>query len=157
MPITAPCYIESPDTGIIKDLENSSFNFYKTGSRFFNTATRKSDYDFFAEFNSETLLFLEGLGFKQLTCLFDVHASNSECSVPEYSDPSVHSVFRKFNFRKQIDVQLIHPDWMDIKILAHEVILKNHWFNQDKVALRDTWTTVLRTLKFLKKEKHLSG
>lgn len=146
--IRSPCYVERPETGIIQKLEDSKFNFWKTGSRFFNTATSKSDYDFFTEFNSDVLLFLEGLGFEQLFNFNDA---------PEYDDPSVHSVFRTFNYRSQIDVQLVDPDWMDLKILAHEVILKNYWFIQDKETLKKIWAAVLRTLRFLKIYKHLTG
>ncbi len=48
---------------VLSILQNSSFNFYLTGSRFFGTASLHSDIDFFTEDCKDVETFLIDLGF----------------------------------------------------------------------------------------------
>jgi hypothetical protein len=51
------------DNPTVAKLQQSNFNFYLTGSRFFETAKAESDYDFFVEASREVRRFLQSLGF----------------------------------------------------------------------------------------------
>lgn len=52
-------------TPIIVQLQQSSHQFYLTGSRYFGGANLDSDWDFFAEWSIELSAWLQALGFKE--------------------------------------------------------------------------------------------
>lgn len=70
-------------------IENSPFMFYLTGSRFFNTATEKSDWDFFVEQCEGLQEFLAESGF---------HITNETYA----QDPMFTAVWAKDNVHVQI-------------------------------------------------------
>ena len=86
--------IGSKDTALLctlHALENSTFNFYLTGSRFFGTERARSDWDFFTQESEEVEKFLLKNDFK-------LHNET------KYSDSMTSKVYR---YKNQIDVQLV--------------------------------------------------
>lgn len=65
---------------IIEAMEESSFNFHLTGSRFFKTDNDGSDYDFFTENNEEVVRFLLDLGFGLPQTKYETDDVDDNCS-----------------------------------------------------------------------------
>ena len=83
------------ETSLLKLLENSKFEFFLTGSRFFGMAIDTSDYDFFTEDSFETATFLLDHGFREVV-------------VTGYRDQNINRHFRATcPLVGQIDVQLV--------------------------------------------------
>ena len=55
--------LNSPTMETLASLKASKFEFHLTGSRFFNSATKESDYDFFTKNCPEIKKWLEDEGF----------------------------------------------------------------------------------------------
>lgn len=97
----------------LKVMEESSFVFALTGSRFFSPhrhdSTSERDYDFFVQYNLETESFLEKIGFV-------VHTKTN------YKDSNAKKVMRFNSEKTHIDVQLVND--FDLMMKAQKVILR---------------------------------
>lgn len=91
---------------IEKFINESKFEFFLTGSRFFGNATNTSDYDYFVEYSMSLLKDLHTLGF------------SNESSNRNYTDISLDRLLKKDG----IHIQIIHPEWMQAKIKAQNVL-----------------------------------
>lgn len=96
-----------PITQMIRQLEDSPFDFYLTGSRFFQNPNHDSDWDFFVQDSKEVHQWLLKRGFRTLS-----HAY-------VYRDKQTLHVFR-FRHYPLIDVQCVHD--VRIKRIAQEII-----------------------------------
>ena len=110
---------------------NSQFSFYITGSRYFNTNTPQSDWDFFVEKNEDVEEFLIDQGF-----FVDNQAS--------YSDSSIYKVYTNPNDRVQ--VQVIFD--VELKVLAQTVIKRKNLITTDKEINRHIWEATISALSF---------
>lgn len=99
--------IEMKPRTVIDILHDSDFDFYLTGSRFFNHSKPDSDWDFFCENKPEIQIFLSSLGFVPLSS-FEKASEKIPLSSFDagYSDSNVAFVMRYVETNLQIDVQL---------------------------------------------------
>ncbi len=117
-------------------LMNSQFSFYLTGSRYFNTNTPQSDWDFFVEKNEDVEEFLIDQGF-----FIDNQAS--------YSDSSVYKVY--INPNDNVQVQVIFD--AKLKVLAQTVIKRKNLITTNKEINRYIWEATILTLSVISSEK----
>lgn len=116
---------EEPDfTHIVCTMMKSSFQFHLTGSciirRRADLPDNLSDADFFVEDSKEVRAYLEEeLGFKLL---------DPGCGAQRYGDSSIASIYRyRFGlvWVRHIDVQLIKPEKMAVKISVNNFLIEN--------------------------------
>jgi len=122
-------------------LRSSEFNFYQTGSRFFQTFDYNSDWDFFVEESDSVREFLKNNQFYQ-------NAMNEH-----YGDTATSEVWEGSFKDVLVHIQLVHANWMEHKIKAHDVILEHKYHlvfkHRGKRDARLIWTAILKTLKSL--------
>lgn len=99
---------------LLAQLEQSEFQFFLTGSRFFGTNNPNSDYDLFCEENPKIEQFLTDLGFVSLKDNF-YHG--------EVTDINTAKVFRSLLCVPSIDVQLVKL--VDLKVELQTYLLAN--------------------------------
>lgn len=101
-------------------MQNSSYKFHLTGSRFFGKATQVSDWDFFCENSQEIRNFLRDLGFRELskTKRFGKDAVKVTSYEFAYVDQNVAEVWRHKLY--QIDVQLQKD--VGLKLTAQNIL-----------------------------------
>lgn len=128
--MSVPNLTETYPTSVVA-LMNSQFSFYLTGSRYFNTNTPQSDWDFFVQKNKELEEFLIKQGF-----FVDSQAS--------YSDPSVCKVY--INPNDNVQVQVIFD--AELKLLAQTVIKRKNLITTDKKINRHIWEATISALSF---------
>jgi hypothetical protein len=92
---------------IIKKIQYSDFEFFLTGSRFFNTNCSNPDWDFFTSDTMEVRTWLTGLGFYLLK---DESNYSLDCV----------AVYRHTKPDRRIDVQLISN--IKLKLKAQQLI-----------------------------------
>lgn len=80
---------------VLAQLETSGFDFHLSGSHFFGTNHRFSDWDFYAEYSEDVSLFLDRIGFAKL----DAYYGNRGIGF----DLNTEEIWRKDG----VDVQLV--------------------------------------------------
>lgn len=93
-------HIPDPKKDLLDRMEESNYEFYPTGSRFFYPHTVKdptTDHDFFVQDSEELRVFLEELGF---------HQSGEPYIFDAYDDLNTSLVMRAKYRKTHIDVQL---------------------------------------------------
>jgi hypothetical protein len=112
-------------------LQQSNFDFFLTGSRFFGTERSDSDYDFFAKFDLSIFNFLAEQGFIR----FDKQNS-------PYADSNLQSLWQKGNIQIQLQVDA------DKKNKVQQWMLINGFnFSENKTVARQQWTALYASLK----------
>lgn len=109
-------------------------NFRLTGSRFFGTSGRYSDWDFFAEDSFYARSFLTSLRFKTVTTY--------------KPDPTISQIFHwgeRFSL-ESIHVQLIDPDLILFKVRAQDIIKEHNLASPCKSEMYIIWQAVIATL-----------
>ena len=117
------------NNNIFSEMENSFYTFHLTGSYYFGKVKPNSDYDFFANYSSEIVSFLESLGFYKKS--FSTYSDNNTVCV-------MHC-----NGEFSIDVQLVHDALHKLKI--QKVInehFKNIYNNLTKEQRKDFWNSM---------------
>jgi len=118
---------------VLDTMDASPFEFHLTGSRFFDCATEKSDWDFFVGINAQlgTSLggWLDGMGF--------VRVANS------YSSADVNSVFQ--HRTEKIHIQVVKDAGHKIRAQKMLYALKDFLRVREmaKPKARDLWNTAL--------------
>lgn len=132
-------------------LQNSGYEFFLTGSRFFNgsAVTPSTDWDFYALFSEELCEYLRSLGFHQDSGNYG-------------NDHSITAVFTcRYEFMRpenrrttKIDVQLVHGPWLPVKHEAQQLLAETHAYGlpEDKTTARLLW---VNTMKIVSKYKNL--
>lgn len=116
-------------SSILFKLQNSDLDFYLTGSRFFNTNNKNSDYDFFVEDTPGVRQFLKSLGFEKL--------NNST-----YLDNNTIIVYRYMSRKNHIDIQIVVDA---VKKQSVQNIMKYNDFilTGDKTYAKTVWNTLM--------------
>lgn len=121
------------------------FTFYPTGSQYLGGFCRSSDRDYFTRYNWALEDFLKCNDFKKIDLLGDPTGL--------YRDQSLMSVWEKYCVVEQrnIQVQLIRPEWCDTKYRVNKFFSKN-----PKILSRNTksqraelWRALMDFDKFL--------
>lgn len=114
---------------ILRQLQESEWEFYLTGSRFFKNNGEESDWDFFAELSDAKIDFLKSLGFK-----LGLPGSRYD----HYIDQEIVMVMRH---SCGIDVQLVQN--ANVKNAAQDLIwimnLSSSICKTDKALRNRTW------------------
>lgn len=95
---------------VLNQLEESTYHFYLTGSRFFGQETLTSDYDFFIAHSDDAIQFLFDLGFRSF-------------GAGNYPDSILTDVISySFEGKKIIDIQILHTGKLRTKKLAQKIL-----------------------------------
>jgi len=142
-------------------VSHPKFLFTPTGSRYFGGSKTYSDsgnslvtrYDFFVLYSEEVCKFC------RMELKMDIAPQLSRGdriiignhSYDYLDDPSVVTVYRATTV-PVVDIQIIRPDWYDIKTRANDLIFNNEHLRQairtgDKIAKRALWWGIMQTLK----------
>lgn len=117
------------EKSILSTLEESCFEFYLTGSRFFRNSTEYSDWDFFVKNTNEVKEFLISNGFTQYSNE-SIYASDSMCDEvwvygPTWSNGGLDPTFEgDIDLSSQVHVQLVKDAYM--KNVIQEILLANY-------------------------------
>ena len=117
------------------ELQNSDLDFYLTGSRFFNTKNKNSDYDFFVEDSPRVRQLLKNLGFERL--------NNSA-----YLDDNTVVVYRYISKNRDIwcpghiDVQIV-IDAVKKQCVQNIIKYNNFIMTSDKTYAKTVWNTLM--------------
>lgn len=117
------------------ELQNSDLDFYLTGSRFFNTNNKNSDYDFFVEDSPRVRQLLKNLGFERL--------NNSA-----YLDNNTIIVYRYISKNRDIwcpghiDVQIV-IDAVKKQCVQNIIKYNNFIMTSDKTYAKTVWNTLM--------------
>ncbi len=120
---------------VIQKMMENETEFFLTGSRAFGTSTVKSDFDFFTEHSTSTIVFLENLGFTKL----DKYYGDDEDV--ELFDSRTVTVYRWWGYREgQVDVQFVKNVGVKIDAQAwiNRLLKKNRTINYLSIN-RATW------------------
>ena len=108
---------------VILQLQNHpTYKFYLTGSRYFNTSSPLSDWDFFVEDNPPVIrTFLLSMGFRR-----DLGSINNNYQPSEIIGvgPSVQPQVMLFKL-KHIHIQVVPPEHLQEKIAAQQFLFDN--------------------------------
>lgn len=120
---------------MVQKLENSSFEFFPTGSRYFGGYRPDSDWDFIAETSSEIEQFLILNGFEAI-------------SDEEYNGDDLIDVVYRYGI---VDVQLSRR--LREKLHIQDILRKlyPHGLPSDKEAKKLLWSNTTALLKLLEK------
>ena len=123
---------------ILETLKEWQWEFHLTGSRFFfpDKVNEKTDWDFFTQYDEVIVQKLKKMGFDPLT-------------TTGYSDLSIIFVMRfvDTNTGEQIDIQLIHPSYMEFKIKAQCILQKFEMLEgKNKNQARQIWGSMIQIL-----------
>lgn len=125
---------------VLKAMEESDFEFFLTGSRFFGGFRDGSDYDFFVLFDAKVENYLHSLGF-------------IEDDLAQYEgDPTFVRVLTLATKEGIVQVQLIKSEVFARKQLVQR-LLQNRYGAKglpgDKIAKRELWHLAYHVLKDL--------
>lgn len=133
-------------------LRYAHLKFYLTGSRFFGTHRRSSDYDLFVERSHQAFQYLISLGFQpRLPDLME------ELMEKYVGDPQICDVYE----RGKVQVQIVHD--AELKMLAQEYLKsmpKDALFyqdlhNRDKSRMRGWWKSAYYEANMVRRDIHL--
>lgn len=101
---------------ILSKFDSSPYEFYLTGSRFFSPGrdSRDSDWDLMVADGEGVYNFLVSLGFNLCRDVGDCE------SIQTYGDSSIVSVMK--HTLEPIHIQIIHSDWMAVKLAAQQML-----------------------------------
>lgn len=121
---------------LFRIFEESPYDFYLTGSRYFGTETEESDWDFCAQYSNELVQFLEKLGFV------------NNAFVQEYLDPMTLMVMGVYlPDGNKIDVQLCKD--LETKLRIRDILFKYFYGNGipgNKMERSQIWSMVYAVL-----------
>jgi hypothetical protein len=121
----------------MQEMENSEFEFFLTGSRFFGGVHEGSDYDFFVCGTEEVGKYLLDNGFF-------LDGENSY-----QGDPTFSHVYTFKDWSGQVQVQLIHPKEFSRKQLIQRLLMSKYQgkgLPGDKNQKRELWRLTYHTL-----------
>lgn len=120
--------------GIIENFRNSAFIFTLTGSRFFGNPNEDSDWDFFVEFSSKLVHFLNEMGFEEI-------------EDERYFDGSVATIFEKKLADGKIQIQVLYPMIYKIKFNLNNWIKNCYGYSFSTMSKEQrgfVWETSIR-------------
>ena len=133
--MTIKNYRQSEIQDVIQKLQDSSFEFYLTGSRFFTTDHEQSDWDFFTSNNKEVIAYLSTLGFQKVNTKYS-YFDKQTVGVMRFGSPYLY----------HIDIQLVLD--VEIKQIAQEILtMKPPVKTSDDANLAQQWNTVYHVAK----------
>ena len=128
-------------------LNDSSYMFYLTGSRFFGTANNNSDWDFFVQDSPMLRVFLVKNGFK-----LDIHTGYDSCldaAVYQYKDIHIQCVT---DVELKIDVQSCIMNLNFYKKWIRDSWNNDHMVPKNKEEMRETWQIASHAMRYMKQK-----
>lgn len=132
-----------------KFIEYSDFEFYMTGSRYFNQHKPDSDFDYFCEVSGILMSRLENLGFTRVGNYMDYQTG------APYRGNSVLYVYRfhRINTGEQTDIQMCDERAFKEKIIIHRLMMNfpalvhDLYSTENKTERSNWWTDMHRLLR----------
>jgi len=123
----------SAGTSVLSQIETSPFHFFLTGSQFFGNAGKDSDHDFFVEEDDRLYDWLEGLRFEMQGCDYGADwremGYQKRCSMlpsDHALDPTIKEVWLYKGKGRNVHIQVIRKDMIEVKKIAQDIIKKNN-------------------------------
>jgi hypothetical protein len=107
---------------ILERIQNSTFSFYLTGSRFFGGGGPNSDWDLYAAWSREIEIFLADIGFHE-----KVESA--------YLDPMTMTVMENGD----VTVQLLHPRMLEAKHTIQSILSTLAFSCKPKCERAEIW------------------